>query len=115
MYKRQLLAGVIARQHPVLLIGHTPQHIVLIEPLEQLGQFLSAPPHGIQIFLDRVHLTPQLQRILAADIGGELLFLHPVSYTHLDVYKRQRLWHNRNAWLSSSHFERERRGRSERA
>ena len=33
--------------HPVdLLIGHPPQHIVLIEPLEQLGQLLSAPPHS---------------------------------------------------------------------
>ena len=44
--QRFLFDGVIARQHPVLLIGHPPQHIVLIEPLEQLGQLLSAPPHG---------------------------------------------------------------------
>lgn len=80
--QRFLFDGVIARQHPVLLIGHPPQHIVLIEPLEQLGQFLSASPHGIQIFLDRVHLTPQLQRILAAYVGGELLFLHPREVRH---------------------------------
>lgn len=80
--QRFLFDGVIARQHPVLLIGHPPQYIVLIEPLEQLGQFLSASPHGIQIFLDRVHLTPQLQRILAADVGGELLFLHPREVRH---------------------------------
>ena len=36
----------------------------------------------IQFFLERVYLTPQLQRILAADIGGKLLFLHPREVRH---------------------------------
>ena len=75
--QRFLLTGVIARQHPVLLIGHPPQHIVLIEPLEQLGQFLSAPPHGIRMQRNKLYAHNNEQRILSNE---NLTDRHPILY-----------------------------------
>ena len=71
------LGGSSVRQHPVLLIGHPPQHIVLIEPLEQLGQFLSAPPHGIRMQRNKLYAHNNEQRILSNE---NLTDRHPILY-----------------------------------
>ena len=36
-----------------------------------------------------------MDKVLAVDLGGTKIYSAPVSYTHLDVYKRQQFHYSR--------------------
>lgn len=77
-----LLGVVVGGEHPELLVGHPPQYIVLVEPLEQSAQFSVPAAHGVQLLLYPVDLPPQLQRVLLVDVLRELPLLHPGEVGH---------------------------------
>ena len=72
-----MLGVVVCGEHAELFIAHPPQDIVLIEPLEQRGQFIVSPMHGIQVLLQTVDLPAQFYGVPLVDILGELPLLHP--------------------------------------
>ena len=71
-----LLVCVIAGEHPVLLVCHAPENIVLIEPFEQLGQLCASLFHCVQFTEDTVHLLPQFCAVFLVDVRRELPLLH---------------------------------------
>ena len=71
-----LLVCVIAGEHPVLLVCHAPENIVLIEPFEQLDS------SALRFFITsnsrrtRFISPPQLRAVFLVDMRRELPLLH---------------------------------------
>ena len=77
-----LLPVVVSGEHPKLLVGHTPQHVVLVEPLEQSAQLSVPAAHGVQFLLHAVDLPPQFHCVLLVDVLRKLPLLHPGEVGH---------------------------------
>ena len=72
-----LLGVVVCGQHAELFIAHPSQNIVFVETLEQRGQLIVSPMHGIQFPLQAVNFPAQFCGVPLVDVLGKLPLLHP--------------------------------------
>jgi len=85
-----LLGVVVGREKTELLVGYAAEHIVLVQPLEQGGQLVPAPAHGVKLLLQHVDLLPKLRRVFAVDVLRKLPLLlagevcHPPQIVQYD-------------------------------
>ena len=70
--RRFLFRIAVSRQPSGRFAGDTAKNIVLIEPLERSGQFITSALHTIHIFLQRIDLMPKLRTAFRRDAGRAL-------------------------------------------